>query len=736
MAGQVRLAIILTATMRGAHEFDRAQGGIRGIGAAIKAIQPMLVMFAAQAAFRFLKDSIDTTIQFQQTMAKAGSIIGKTADEMKGFGDEARAMSQEIPKSPADLGTALYDIFSAGVTDSADAMDALRLSAMAASAGLTETATAAKAGIATMNAFGMEATDLSHIFDVQFLTIKYGIIRYEELAGVIGQLAPSANTAGQSLEDMFAAMAILTKQGLEARMAATSLARAMEAITRPPAIRAAEELGISFVEMSMDARKARDEFLLQTAELNRLSDAYKRLEGDVSDLGHEMSKVSLDQQKNRLEIAKIRREAEKQGRSMNELTAEETRRIKELESANADLSIQYDEMNVGQSEMRIEMVELNEEISNQQELAEGAGQHFDELAAASGKFRPLVEIIADISEKYGHLGEAAQADIIAQMFPEQRARRAIMAIMGNTEELMDISQEMTEGAGAMGDAYAINTETAAASAQLMENAMEDLKIEIGTALMPVMMQFFEVIKEDLVPMIENSFIPILESLVPILKVMFEVVGFLAGIFADYPELLYAIVAAVIAWKVAQIALNVAMWANPIGIIIGAIALLALGIYWLIKNIDEVVEAWTWLGGELVKIYERYIKPIFDGIMALIQPIIDAVKYLVEALGKVAGVGEGLRGVGRGIRGVVGLAEGGIVTSPTLAVVGEAGAEAVIPLKNGKVPIEGGGQNIETHDTYNITINTGQLSETETPESLQQKIIDAMIEAKMRGVDGR
>ena len=36
-----------------------------------------------------------------------------------------------------------------------------------------------------------------------------------------------------------------------------------------------------------------------------------------------------------------------------------------------------------------------------------------------------------------------------------------------------------------------------------------------------------------------------------------------------------------------------------------------------------------------------------------------------------------------------LAAGGIVTKPTLAVIGEAGPEAVIPLVNGKVPVEGG-----------------------------------------------
>jgi hypothetical protein len=51
---------------------------------------------------------------------------------------------------------------------------------------------------------------------------------------------------------------------------------------------------------------------------------------------------------------------------------------------------------------------------------------------------------------------------------------------------------------------------------------------------------------------------------------------------------------------------------------------------------------------------------------------------------------GYGGLLGGIGSILGLAEGGIFSSPTAAIVGDNGPEAVIPLKNGKVPIEGGG----------------------------------------------
>jgi len=750
MAGEVKLAIILSATMRGAESFDRAGGGIRGIAAAAKSAVPMLALFAAHAAFTFLKNSIKLAEEFEQVMAEAGSIIGKTADEVKGLGDEIREMSLRIPKTAKDLGLALYDIFSAGITDTSDAMNALELSAKAASAGLTQTATAAKAGISTMNAFGMEASDLEHIFDVQFLTIRYGILRYEELAAVIGQLSPAAKQAGQSVESMFAGLAILTKQGLNAAEASTALARAYEGITRPAAIRSAAELGISFIEMTADSIKARDEFLAQKRALDELSGAYTDIEGQVKSLGEEMSKVSLDEAKNRLEISKIRREAEKEGR---DLTEAEIDNITKLEDSNKDLALQYDTLSVAQSEASIQATELNNVMEEQKIATEAAQAAFDEQIDATGNFRPLVEIIKEIRDKYGELGEAAQADIIGQMFPQIRAKRAILGIMGNETELMAMTDEMINQSGAMGEAFEINTDTAAAGHQLMKNSVEDLQISIGEDMMPVMEMWHEIMRDSIIPLIQNAFIPILKAIMPVIKVIAQVVGWLGGIFAEYPELLWAIIGALIAWKVAQWALNIAMMANPLGLIIMAVAGLIALIIVLIKNFDKVVEAFKKVGDAFKWVYENLIKPVFDGILWVADLLIGALEWVWGVMKKIADFFEGsfgwLVGIVKTISGVVGGAvgfqEGGIVTSPTLAMIGEAGAEAVIPLKDGAVPVniiggtpqvaKGNGTTIESHDTISIIIQTGVLPTTETPDSLKEKMVQALVEAKMRGATG-
>ena len=88
--------------------------------------------------------------------------------------------------------------------------------------------------------------------------------------------------------------------------------------------------------------------------------------------------------------------------------------------------------------------------------------------------------------------------------------------------------------------------------------------------------------------------------------------------------------------------------------------------------------------------------IVDAIKAAAGAVMDAVASIIPNPADI--VGGVVGSVGGFFKSVIpGLAEGGIVTKPTLAVVGEAGAEAVIPLN--KAGSLGG-------TTINLTVNAG------------------------------
>jgi hypothetical protein len=106
---------------------------------------------------------------------------------------------------------------------------------------------------------------------------------------------------------------------------------------------------------------------------------------------------------------------------------------------------------------------------------------------------------------------------------------------------------------------------------------------------------------------------------------------------------------------------------------------------------------------LVSVFEFFLN-VIERVIRAIQRMADLFRRVVESRAfqaLLSGIGSIASGVGGAVsraRGIVGLASGGIVTRPTLAMVGEGGEpEAVIPLS--KMGQMGGGG-------VNITINTG------------------------------
>lgn len=198
-----------------------------------------------------------------------------------------------------------------------------------------------------------------------------------------------------------------------------------------------------------------------------------------------------------------------------------------------------------------------------------------------------------------------------------------------------------------------------------------------------------------------------------------------------------------AWTAAQWLLNAALNANPIGLIILAIAALIAIVLLVINNLDffkgiwdaiwkfcsDVIttvvdwfkarwqDAWNWITG-LWNNITGFFRGIFEGVRAVVGTVvdwvvdkwnrgIDGIKGFFDGLGRfIGGIWDGITGAVKSainavirvvngaigginaVTGVVGvpaipkiplLAKGGVVTGPTLAVAGEAGPEAVVPL---------------------------------------------------------
>ena len=115
--------------------------------------------------------------------------------------------------------------------------------------------------------------------------------------------------------------------------------------------------------------------------------------------------------------------------------------------------------------------------------------------------------------------------------------------------------------------------------------------------------------------------------------------------------------------------------------------------WIKQAIDWVVDkfggAWKAVVGPIV----GAIGTIINAVQALIGAIGTAISKIGELAGKAGGIAQ-RGGFGIPILNLIpGLAHGGVVTSPTVAMVGEAGPEAVIPLNQLGMMFGGGGGDV-------------------------------------------
>jgi len=202
------------------------------------------IILGAQAAVGVFKDLAGAALDFQQSISNVNSLLGGTDVNVGKLSDQLLQLDGNLGSS-TKLADALYEALSAGV-EPAKAIDFVATSAKLASAQLFDAGDSARLLATVMNAYGKEAGTAAHISDVFSQTIKIGVVRGGELAHALGNVISTAAQAKVPIEDIGAAIAIMTRAGIDADTATTSLNRAMLAFIDPSveAKKVAHELGI------------------------------------------------------------------------------------------------------------------------------------------------------------------------------------------------------------------------------------------------------------------------------------------------------------------------------------------------------------------------------------------------------------------------------------------------------------------------------------------------------------
>ena len=255
-------------------------------------------------------------------------------------------------------------------------------------------------------------------------------------------------------------------------------------------------------------------------------------------------------------------------------------------------------------------------------------------SAFKGEFDPLEKF--GISIKQSDINARAMAD--GYVDAEGKVTDAGKAIAAQAL----IMEQSADKAGT----FARESDTLAGKTAILQAQYKDLQATLGKALLPVLVELLKIAQPILAFIEANS-----TWLVPLVA---AIGGLVLGIKA---------------WTAAQWLLNIALNANPIGLIVIAIAAVVAAIVVLIKNWDDVkvvvdqvtgaiVDAWYWV----VDVVGQIARTLFD---IYTWPYRKAWEYITWVMGQIINAWYALPGVVNGL--LSGLYE--IITWPFRAAWG-------------------------------------------------------------------
>jgi TP901 family phage tail tape measure protein len=198
--------------------------GFNTLGTTMGKLGKVMVGFVGfYAVSRYLKSSIKELAAYEKQLAEVSTMLDdQTMRYLPQYKEELADLAIEYGESTEALSRGLYDILSASI-DAADALDVLEVATKAAKAGLTDTGTAADAITTVLNSYSMEAEEAGRVSDILFATVKRGKTTFGQLAPSIGKVTSLAASAGLSIEEVAAALATMTRAGVQTDIAITSL---------------------------------------------------------------------------------------------------------------------------------------------------------------------------------------------------------------------------------------------------------------------------------------------------------------------------------------------------------------------------------------------------------------------------------------------------------------------------------------------------------------------------------
>lgn len=253
MASNVRVGLIVSTSLRGFQTFRNAGSALEGLRDVAVRLRAELTLLGGYFAFGFLRDTIKVFAEFDHAMRRVQAVTSATNEQFAMLTEEARRLGREFPFTAGEAADAMFELALAGleVSEVMDAVQSTLELAMAGSMGLAE---ASAIAVATMNAFGMEAEEVSDIGDQLTAAFTNSATTLQRLGAGLSFVGPVAQLANVSLADTVTTLGLFANAGISGARSGTTFRQMISKMLEPTAKakQRMNELGLAFLDAEGD----------------------------------------------------------------------------------------------------------------------------------------------------------------------------------------------------------------------------------------------------------------------------------------------------------------------------------------------------------------------------------------------------------------------------------------------------------------------------------------------------
>lgn len=592
-------------------KFDKLEGTTEEASLRAKqGFQQIGIGLAAVAVGTKALDALFGTVQDAREYGKAIGEVSTLTDEATFPTAKMKELTQDLAEQfgldAMQQAPALYQAISAGATDVSSATELMEASNRLAVGGVTDLTTSVDVLSSAVNVFGAQGLDAADASDTLFVAIKAGKTTAGELGSALGRVLPIAKSLGVNFQEVNAAIAATTANGLQTRRAVTGMNAALANVIKPSkdARKEAKRLGIEFDQSSLRA-KGMKKFLDEVTSSSKFNaNSLSKLFGSVEGLNFIQSLTSEGGEK----FASVLQEMEgRQGaadRAFQKMNGTLDQQIKQYEALKKNVRI-----TIGEALAPV-LIVINKIIGGMlrgfRALPKPIQKTMVVIAALTAALTVFIGIAVAVRGAVLLLGGAFRQMLI-QMLPMLLpfAKFILIAAAVIAVALL-LKKAFDENIGGIGDA--------------VREAWADIK----PALIAIKDAFFEV---------GRALFDALEPLFPVFKFLFQVILKQIVIHFKIVAFIIRVVAKVIAFLINVVAVIIK------GLVLLGRALIDLVVFAFELLVDGVKAAWKWLREILEPAIDAVSDVLVDladavgaawsAIMSVIQPVVDAIGSAIQ-----------------------------------------------------------------------------------------------------------